>query len=205
MIYTTYFGKIRSLPENIIPVAICGKMPAGVEMLRYPKLAPKIGFFREWKENHDNAFYVRSYKEQVLASLTPEQVLTDLYELLDEQTKNKMGADPWHSNTHVALVCYEKPDSFCHRHIVARWLTKNGIPVREWGTIRTKYYRDEPEKRRYQCVINRFCPHCDANVVHLEYDGTSVFYKCNGCGETIATIPGTAPEAMPLLVSGYWF
>lgn len=205
MIYTTYFGKVRALPENVIPIAICGKMPTGVEMLRYPKLAPKIGFFREWKENHDNAFYVRSYKEQVLASLTPEQVLRELYELLDEQTKSKMGTEPWHSNIHIALVCYEKPDSFCHRHIVARWLTKSGIPVREWGMMRTQYYANTPEKQRIMYDRKDSCPHCNVRVMYLEYDGVSIFRKCDGCGETISTIPGTALEAVPLLESGCWF
>ena len=27
MIYTSYFAKLKSLPENIIPISICGKAP----------------------------------------------------------------------------------------------------------------------------------------------------------------------------------
>jgi len=32
----------------------------------------------------------------------------------------------------IALVCYEKPGDFCHRHLVAEWLRAADIPVEEW-------------------------------------------------------------------------
>lgn len=32
----------------------------------------------------------------------------------------------------IALVCYEKYDKFCHRHIVADWLNRNGIECKEY-------------------------------------------------------------------------
>ena len=32
----------------------------------------------------------------------------------------------------VALVCYEKPSDFCHRHLVADWLNKNGFECKEF-------------------------------------------------------------------------
>lgn len=31
----------------------------------------------------------------------------------------------------IALICYEKPTDFCHRHLVAEWLTTNGIKCDE--------------------------------------------------------------------------
>ena len=31
----------------------------------------------------------------------------------------------------VALCCYEKPDEFCHRQMVAAWLGEYGIEVKE--------------------------------------------------------------------------
>ena len=34
----------------------------------------------------------------------------------------------------VALLCYEKPNDFCHRHLVAEWLKKEaGFEVKEFG------------------------------------------------------------------------
>jgi uncharacterized protein (DUF488 family) len=29
------------------------------------------------------------------------------------------------------LLCYEAPNQFCHRHLVAAWLRKHGITVEE--------------------------------------------------------------------------
>ncbi|MDD3404956.1 MAG: DUF488 family protein [Paludibacteraceae bacterium] len=34
----------------------------------------------------------------------------------------------------VALCCYEKPGDFCHRHLLAGWLTKEtGVEIIEYG------------------------------------------------------------------------
>jgi SAM-dependent methyltransferase len=35
----------------------------------------------------------------------------------------------------IALICYEKPSDFCHRHLVADWLNENGIECKEWEEI----------------------------------------------------------------------
>ena len=32
----------------------------------------------------------------------------------------------------AVMLCYEKPGDFCHRHLIADWITKNtGITVEE--------------------------------------------------------------------------
>ena len=31
----------------------------------------------------------------------------------------------------IILLCYEKPDDFCHRHLVAQWLTEHGYDTQE--------------------------------------------------------------------------
>ena len=39
----------------------------------------------------------------------------------------------------VALCCYEKPGDFCHRHILAKWITENtGIEITEFGVVEKK-------------------------------------------------------------------
>lgn len=58
MLYTTYFAKLRSLPDNVIPISICAKAPEWYDGIQYKKLAPKYGFFKEWKKTHDNEYYV---------------------------------------------------------------------------------------------------------------------------------------------------
>lgn len=124
MIYTTYFAQIKRLPEFVIPIAICGKSPDWYKGIEYKKLAPKYDFFQKWKETHDNDYYIKCFNEQVLASLNPEEVVKELY--------NKAGIwDNLAEKFDIALVCYEKPEDFCHRHLVADWLNKNGIKAEE--------------------------------------------------------------------------
>ena len=124
MIYTSYFAKLKSLPENIIPISICGKAPDWYKGLQYKKLAPKYGFFMEWKKNHDNDYYIKCFSEQVLDKLNALTVMRDLIDLVNS-TEDHIGKE-------IALICYEKPSDFCHRHLVSKWLNSNGIKCKEW-------------------------------------------------------------------------
>ena len=76
----------------------------------------------KWKENHDNDYYIKCYNEQVLSKLNPKQVFVDLIELTHS----------WITFPKIALVCYEKPSDFCHRHLVSKWLSENGYECKEW-------------------------------------------------------------------------
>ena len=104
MIYTSYFAKLKSLPENIIPISICGKAPDWYKGLQYKKLAPKYGFFMEWKKNHDNDYYIKCFSEQVLDKLNALTVMRDLIDLVNS-TEDHIGKE-------IALICYEKPSDF---------------------------------------------------------------------------------------------
>lgn len=122
MIYTTYFAKLRSLPKDIIPIAICGRAPAGYKGLSYRAIAPKYDFFMQWKANGDNEYYIKCFREQVLANLNPARVVAELYHT----------ADMAMCSGDIALVCYEKPTDFCHRHLVADWLKEHGYECEEF-------------------------------------------------------------------------
>lgn len=123
MIYTSYFAQLKNLPSNIIPISICDKTPDWYTGLQYKKLAPKYDFFQEWKKNHDNDYYIKCYKEQVLDKLTPTGVIIDLSNMIYSFNIGE---------SHIALICYEKPSDFCHRHLVANWLNENGFRTKEW-------------------------------------------------------------------------
>lgn len=118
MIYTSYFAKLKSLPDDVVPIAICGKPPTWYTGLAYKKLAPKYGFFMKWKETHDNDYYIKCFTEQVLDKLNPQQVYIELCELA-------------HSSN-IALICFEVPSDFCHRHLVADWLSRCGFDAMEY-------------------------------------------------------------------------
>ena len=116
-IHTSYFGRSRKLKAehtDWVQIAICGKMTFPWGGLRYAKLAPKVGFFTEWKRNGDNDFYIRHYGDEVLKHLDRESVLAELAELAGGEDKT------------VVLMCYEKPEDFCHRHLAAKWLLGDG-------------------------------------------------------------------------------
>lgn len=127
MIYTSYFAKLRSLPDNIIPISICGKAPEWYKGLQYKKLAPKYDFFKKWKDSKSdnrNEEYIKSFNEQVLKDLNALDIITDLYELI-----LKTGNSPKEKD--IVLLCYEKPSDFCHRHLVSKWFNDNGIECKE--------------------------------------------------------------------------
>ena len=104
MIYTSYFAKLKQLPDNIIPISICGKAPDWYTGLQYKKLAPKYDFFMKWKENHDNDYYIRCFYEQVLNKLNATDVVLDF-----------------------SRICYGY-----NRHLVSDWLNKNGFKCDEY-------------------------------------------------------------------------
>jgi len=116
-IYTSYFARIKSFPPNVVPIAVCGKSPQWYRGAQYKTLAPKYGFFMKWKETRDDEYYIRCFKEQVTDCLTQSAVFEELSLLSN-------GND-------VALVCYEKPSDFCHRHLIAAWLREAGHDVSE--------------------------------------------------------------------------
>ena len=114
MFYTSYFAKLKKIPENITPISIAGKAPDWYTGIQFKKLAPKYGFFMEYKKDHDEEKYTKCFYEQVLDNLDANEIAIQIRKLAE--------------NSDIALICYEKPSDFCHRHIVEKWLKDNGIP-----------------------------------------------------------------------------
>ena len=124
-ICTSYFGNLKNIPKDIVPIAICGKSPNWWQGLEYKVLAPKLDFFNKWKyktkgyENcyQNNDYYIKCFTEQILDKLKLGKVLARLSE-------KSNGKD-------VVLLCYEVPTDFCHRHLVSEWFNNNGIECYE--------------------------------------------------------------------------
>jgi len=126
---TSYFAKYKG--ENAVSIA--GKCPEWFKGREYKKLAPKYWFFNAYKKRmkeiekevlEDKNFmkdyfvdqaedlYKQRYYKEVLSHLDAKQV----YEELGEN---------------AILLCWEKSDQFCHRHLVAEWLENElGIELR---------------------------------------------------------------------------
>lgn len=118
MIYTSYFAKVSKLPANICAISIAGNPPKGWGGAQYKVLAPKYEFFIKWKENHDNDYYIEHFNEEVLKPLNAEKVVKILKQIAGSKD--------------ICLCCYEKPEDFCHRHLVAKWLNENGFECEEY-------------------------------------------------------------------------
>ena len=73
------------------------------------------------------AFYIQHFQNEVLDKLDFKQVLKEL--------SDKMKSSSYYNiNIHdsIALVCYEKPEDFCHRHLVADWFNSYEYNVQEF-------------------------------------------------------------------------
>ena len=122
-IYTSYFGNSRKLKEagiKIICVAIGRpRFISGVPQM--VNVAP-TRYMISAACSHDE--YLRLYNN-ILESQDAKKVVEQIKTLSDGQD--------------VALCCYEKPGDFCHRHILAKWLTeKTGIEIKEFGVVEKK-------------------------------------------------------------------
>lgn len=116
-IYTSYFAKLSKIPENIIPISIALHPPYWYKGAQYRKLSPTDRILTDWKLAHNESSYISTFCRDVLDHLNPHKVVKEL-------------ADISHGRD-VALLCYERSDSFCHRHLVSEWLCKNGYTAME--------------------------------------------------------------------------
>lgn len=109
MIYTSSYNNWNSDICKSYSISGNRGKDANYEGECYPKLAPKLGFWKIWHENigvlseeENNKYYIREFYNQVLSKLDPVEVYNEL--------------------NNSVLLCYEDNTEFCHRHIVAAWL-----------------------------------------------------------------------------------
>lgn len=108
--HTSYFAKSGNHPNA---VSIAGRAPSWYTGRQYKKLAPPYNVFKKYKEDGDHVYYTEHFYKEVLERLDPEKILKDL-------------------GPHAVILCYETPDKFCHRQLVAQWLSdKLGIIISE--------------------------------------------------------------------------
>lgn len=156
-IFTGYFARIKGyLDFGLVPVAIAAKPPAGWRHPMYRKFAPSWSIWKEWHDARDSARderYAVRFRKEILQDLEPESVRRELEEFGDN----------------LVLCCYERPENFCHRHLVATWIAEHlEIPVVE---------------------ISMQCPQCGENLRNSDFEtcgvgGVSFSYQiaCPVCG-----------------------
>ena len=115
-IYTSYFGNQRSLSKaGIMPIGIARWKPRFYEGVSMFSVAPTRYMLSDACGQEE---YVRLYNE-ILGRLGAQNILNEINALAK-------GRD-------VALLCYEKPGDFCHRHLLADFLNRElGLNIREF-------------------------------------------------------------------------
>ena len=120
-IYTGYYAKMKKYKElGLIPVSIAFATPIWYEGEICFELAPPCKLISGYKNgiiSKDD--YAKKYKN-FLKTVNWAEVIEKLYSISDKYD----GKD-------LVLCCYEKSSDFCHRHILAEYLTKSGMKVKE--------------------------------------------------------------------------
>ena len=116
-IYTSYFAIANKLPKDLVQVSISLFPPKNFAGKEYKKIAPTQKILFDWKRLADKERYIKEYQRDVLSKLYEVIVYKELEEL-------GQGKD-------VVLLCYEKSDDFCHRHLFAKWMSEKGFEVNE--------------------------------------------------------------------------
>lgn len=121
-IYTSYFGNARKLNEaGVMIICVAIGRPRFIQAPQMLNVCP-TRYMISGACSHEE--YLKMY-DDILAKQDARKVMEQIQALSG-------GKD-------VALCCYEKPGDFCHRHILAKWLTeKTGIEITEFGGIEKK-------------------------------------------------------------------
>lgn len=119
-IATGYFARAKSYVEQgyaLVSIARVAPWFLAKECNVYPCecLAPSDEIL-SLKDKPDE--YIPKYRREILGNLKAADVYHRLYMIARQENTDK-----------VVLLCYEAPDKFCHRHLVAEWLEN------ELGTI----------------------------------------------------------------------
>lgn len=118
MIFTSYFANLRNISDNLVtPISIVRQPPSWYTGLEYTKLAPPWDILNEYRHTKDAKVYFKNYTEQVLDHLDPFVVRQELINIAED--------------SQIVLLCFERPENFCHRHIVSDWFSSYGIPSQE--------------------------------------------------------------------------
>ena len=108
---TSYFGnpKLKLFKDETL-VSISMRPPKFIldrNIRIYKPLCPSWNLVSNYKEKRiSEEEYIKRYYTEHLIKLNPQQVFEDI------------GKDS-------IILCYEKSGDFCHRQLVAKWLSKN--------------------------------------------------------------------------------
>lgn len=118
MYYTSYYAKINKIDRSMYTLAAIS--------YRKPDFCDEsvldCSFLGPWKDLLDG------YKNGTIS----EKEYTDQY--LENLRRCWPGISSWflaNAAKNIVFLCYEKPSSFCHRHLLAQFLEEQGFDCKE--------------------------------------------------------------------------
>lgn len=110
MIYTSHFWSWKIKLDDPRLVSIARYSPKQYKGATCLKLAPSPELLKHWKRTYDKRYYIDTFST-MLSGYDADHA----YMALDGKI----------------LLCYEKPEQFCHRHLVAHWFNEFGYKCEE--------------------------------------------------------------------------
>ena len=124
-VFTSYYGNVTNLLKNgCVPVGISCFKPGWFNWYNLTYVAPSADLLRRYKNGTtDKDGYIHEFK-QMLLNRDAKRFVFNLQKIVEQYGEGYKD---------VAIICYEKPGQFCHRHLVAEWLEEQcGIRVDEF-------------------------------------------------------------------------
>ena len=114
-LYTGYFARTDIyVVHNLLPVSVSASVPNGFDYPAFKSIAPSWNLIHLYK---DGLISVTDYTKEYLSSLsklTENAVLEDCKDYLRISSCDG-----------IVFCCWEAPDKFCHRHLLADYIKDN--------------------------------------------------------------------------------
>lgn len=112
-IYTSYFANLKNIPENSVVVSIARSQPQGTNLPEFKAFAPSAELLLDYKQGKVTN---EEYEARYLAQLKALPNLSEIEEHLSQYTKDQ--------DKNLVFLCWEAPNKFCHRHLLAKFFAK---------------------------------------------------------------------------------
>lgn len=105
-IFTSYFSKASKLDSSrFLVVSISRYGPKGFRGFSFKEFAPSSSLLHDYKKGLCQRDYIRRYRHELFG-------LGELRDSFVKLARVAHGRD-------IVLCCYEREDSFCHRHVLS--------------------------------------------------------------------------------------
>ena len=114
MIYTSYYSN-KNIPSSMTQISISRIPPVNWKGIVLQEFAPSMDLFTSYKRGN----------------ITPSQFCEYFIDQLQRNSLVGFLQAMNNYETDIVLLCYEKPNQFCHRHLLSKFAAKYDIIIKE--------------------------------------------------------------------------